>query len=171
MTSPYLPPPRRLPSSRSVSRATDYKIFLNAFPRYEFDRLSGLDLDLCACLWIDAHACLPCDNFESPKPDELNAFGLLNSRRRQHRRILHKLEIPPFDDEPAFVGIEKLRSFFFLLKFSSCLLQQGIKFLGRYRFDEVVAKTGFRTPFTISFHSVAAYGYGVIWTQLPHFLH
>ena len=35
----------------------------------------------------------------------------------------------------------------------------------------MVAKTGFRAPFTISFHSVTAYGYGVIWTQLPHFLH
>jgi hypothetical protein len=43
--------------------------------------------------------------------------------------------------------------------------------LGQYRFDEVMAKTGFRTPFTIRFHSVAAYGYGVIWTQLPQFLH
>ena len=43
--------------------------FLECFSRYEFDRLCGLDLDLCACLWIDARARLPCGNSKSPKTD------------------------------------------------------------------------------------------------------
>ena len=43
--------------------------FLECFSRYEFDRLCGLDFDLCACLWIDARARLPCGGFKGPKTD------------------------------------------------------------------------------------------------------
>jgi hypothetical protein len=54
--------PLRLPNGGSQD-------FFECFSWNEFDRLTGLDLDLFAGLWIDTRARLACGNFESPKSD------------------------------------------------------------------------------------------------------
>ena len=53
--TPYLP--------GSVSGLARLQDFLECCSRHKFDRLPGLDLHLCTCLWIDAHACFPGGNF------------------------------------------------------------------------------------------------------------
>ena len=49
--------------------------FLECFSRYEFDRLCGLDLDLCACLWIDARARLFAEAVRLDKAVEIDGYA------------------------------------------------------------------------------------------------
>ena len=52
--------------------------FFECFSWKEFYPLTCLDLDRCACLWIDSLVRFPCSNFESAEADQLNVFGFLN---------------------------------------------------------------------------------------------